>query len=161
MHKFSYEHNIEHNMVLLKCNFTLVSAKLVSWTLLHAGELQLLMSHTLHTHVVNSLCVLSTQMVYSQLAHAKCLHMWVSYTDMWVPYTWQWPHMLYLYQDIYNKQAKVITHLSVYPTHPYTPSFFLETKKWKFTHLMWCTNLYYYRCSFKVAAYNIWWVSIL
>ena len=41
------------------------------------------------------------------------------------------------------------------------PSFFLETKKWKFTHLTWCKKLYYHRCSFRIATYNIWWISTL
>ena len=31
----------------------------------------------------------------------------------------------------------------------------------KFTHLMWCKNLYCHRRSFRVAAFNIWWVSTL
>ena len=65
------------------------------------------------------LSVLSTCVVYSQVAHVKCLHKRVPYTDMPVPYTLQWPQMVYLYKDITNKQKlQNITHLCVYPTHP-------------------------------------------
>ena len=116
---------------------------------------------TLHTHVFNSLHVLSIWVVYSQVVHTKCLHMRVPYTDMWVPYTPQWPHTLYLCKDITKKRSlQNITHLSV--SNPSIDAIFLfETKISKFTHLTWCKNLYYHRRSFRVAAYNIWWVSTL
>ena len=109
----------------------------------------------------NSLCVFSTREVYLQVAHMKCLHTWVPYTDTRVPYMRQWPHTLYLYKDIRNKlKLQNITHLPV--SNPSIDAIFLfGNKDVKMTHLMWCKNLYYHRRSFIVAVCNIWWVSAL
>ena len=70
----------------------------------------------------------STQVVYSQVAHAKCLHMQVPYTDTQAAFTRHWSHTLYLYKDITNKgKLQNITHLSV--SNPSIDAIFLYGNK--------------------------------